>query len=118
MVTALLFLPVIFTALLLSNRGLRELTAQREQILRELRPIFLEYAEDNKHFPENLDQMVPDYLAEIPAVLLKDSTDDSYKRIEYFGREETGIFLITPCVGRIQALSMILQKTSSLMTNK
>ncbi|MDU9048479.1 MAG: hypothetical protein Q3M30_06490 [Candidatus Electrothrix sp. Rat3] len=60
--------------------------------MRELRPIFLEYAEDNKHFPENLDQMVPDYLAEIPAVLLKDSTDDSYKRIEYFGREETGIF--------------------------
>ena len=92
LVTALLFLPVIYTALLLSNRGMSELTGQREQVLRELRPVFLEYAEDNKHFPETLDQMVPNYLADIPAVLLKNNTEDPYKRIEYSGREETGFF--------------------------
>ena len=92
LVTALLFLPVIYTALLLSNRGMRELTAQRTQVLRELRPMFLKYAEDNKRFPERLDQMVPNYLEEIPAVLLKNSTNDSYRKIEYSGREATGIF--------------------------
>ncbi|XCN72697.1 MAG: hypothetical protein Q3M24_20785 [Candidatus Electrothrix aestuarii] len=92
MVTALLFLPVIFTALLLSNRGLRELTAQREQMLQELRPVFLKYAEDNKRFPENLEQMVPNYLEEIPIVLLNDKRKDSYKRIAYSGEQETGVF--------------------------
>ena len=92
LVTALLFLPVIYTALLLSNRGMSELTAQRTQVLRELRPVFLKYTEDNKRFPENLDQMVPNYLEEIPAVLLDDDTQDSYKRIAYSGEKETGIF--------------------------
>ena len=92
LVTALLFLPVIYTALLLSNRGMRELTAQRTQVLRELRPMFLKYAEDNKRFPERLDQMVPNYLEEIPAVLLNNSTNDSYRKIEYSGREATGFF--------------------------
>ena len=69
-----------------------ELTAQRTQVLRELRPVFLKYTEDNKRFPENLDQMVPNYLEEIPAVLLDDDTQDSYKRIAYSGEKETGIF--------------------------
>ena len=92
LVTALLFLPVIYSTLLLSNRGMRELTAQRTQVLRELRPVFLEYAEDNKRFPENLDQMVPNYLKEIPAVLVNDKRKDSYKRIAYSGEKETGLF--------------------------
>ncbi|MCI5119031.1 MAG: hypothetical protein D3913_14035, partial [Candidatus Electrothrix sp. LOE1_4_5] len=92
LVTALLFLPVTYSALLLSNRGMRELTAQRTQVLRKLRPVFLEYAEDNKRFPENLDQMVPNYLKEIPAVLLNDNRKDSYKRIAYSGEKETGTF--------------------------
>ena len=90
--SALLLFFVLFLAVRPSDKGVNELTAQREQVLRELRPVFLEYAEDNKGFPETLDQMVPDYLVEIPNVLVNNGTEDSYERIEYFGRKETGIF--------------------------
>ena len=66
-----------------ANRGLYKLTAKRIEIMKELRPVFVQYRQDNGTYPGALEDLAPKYLPEIPTELMHDGRDDPYKRISY-----------------------------------
>jgi hypothetical protein len=77
-----------------SNRGLYELTAKRKVIMQELRPVFVQYRQDNGTYPSALEDLVPKYIQEIPAELVNDGRDDSYEKIFYeLEGEEKAVFI-------------------------
>lgn len=67
----------------LSDHGLRELTRKRMAIIKELRPVFIQYCSDNGHYPRSLDELVPVYIPAIPDELVNDGESDGYKKITY-----------------------------------
>lgn len=67
----------------LSDRGLRELTRNRMEIIARLQPVFVRYCAENGHYPVSLDDLVPGYLDSIPEELVHDGTADPYKKIDY-----------------------------------
>jgi hypothetical protein len=66
-----------------ANRGLYELTAKRKVIMQTLRPVFIQYRQDNGTFPTALEDLVPGYIQEIPEELMNDGREDPYKKIYY-----------------------------------
>ena len=80
-----------------SNQDLSALTAKRKVIMQELRPVFIQYRQDNGTYPTALEDLVPEYIAEIPAELVNDGRDDPYKKISYEmqGEEEPMFFFHT-----------------------
>ena len=77
-----------------ANRGLYELTAKRKLTMQELRPVFIQYRQDHGTFPPALENLVPDYITEIPAELISDGSEDPYRRIDYtLQEEEKAIFV-------------------------
>lgn len=83
LVSALLLLVSLGIPMVLSDKGLSELTRQRMQIMADLKPVFIAYHADNGHFPEKLEDLVPNYIDFIPEVLINDGQNDPYKKIEY-----------------------------------
>ena len=67
----------------MANRGLYKLTAMRKATMQELRPVFIQYRQDNGTFPTALEDLVPGYIQEIPAELVNDGRDDPYREISY-----------------------------------
>jgi hypothetical protein len=51
--------------------------------MQELRPVFIQYRQDNGTYPSALDDLVPGYIQEIPAELINDGREDPYKKIYY-----------------------------------
>jgi hypothetical protein len=87
--TCLLIIPSLIAASKISNRGLFELTQKRVQIMKELKPVFAKYKMENGDYPGALDDLVPEYLPEIPAELVNDGKEDPYKII-YYSRSHDG----------------------------
>lgn len=85
----LLIIPSLIAGIIISNRGLSALTAKRIQIMKALKPVFAKYKMENGQYPEALDDLVPEYLPEIPAELVNDGKEDAYKRI-YYTRSNDG----------------------------
>ena len=79
----LLIIPSLIAGIKISNRGLYELTEKRMQIMKELKPVFEKYKMENGEYPYDLDDLVPEYIPEIPAELVNDGKDDPYKIIYY-----------------------------------
>lgn len=79
----LLIIPSLIAAIGISNRGLFALTQKRMQIMKELKPVYAKYKMENGEFPYALDDLVPEYIPEIPAELVNDGKDDPYKEIYY-----------------------------------
>lgn len=79
----LLIITSLIAGVKISNRGLFELTEKRIQIMKELKPVFAKYKMENGQYPEALEDLVPEYLAEIPAELVNDGKEDPYKQIYY-----------------------------------
>ena len=79
----LLIIPSLIAAIGISNRGLLGLTQKRMQIMKELKPVFAKYKMENGDYPYALEDLVPEYIAEMPAELVNDGKDDSYKKIDY-----------------------------------
>jgi hypothetical protein len=79
----LLIIPSLIAAIGISNRGLFGLTRERMQIMKELKPVFVKYKMENGDYPCALEDLVPEYIAEMPAELVNDGKDDSYKKIDY-----------------------------------
>ena len=70
-----------------SNRDLAELSKARRAALAELRPLLLRYKADSGSFPQTLEQLVPAYLPQIPAVFKDEPNAEPVKRIRYEVRE-------------------------------
>ena len=75
-----------------SNRGLHELTAKRKATMQELRPVFIQYRQDNGTYPTALADLVPEYISEIPVELINDGSDDPYRKIFYEVQGEEAVF--------------------------
>ena len=88
----LLIIPSLIAGIKISNRGLSELTQKRMQIMKELKPVFAEYKTENGEYPDALQDLVPEYIAEIPAELVNDGKDDPYKKIYYTLSHEGPVF--------------------------
>jgi hypothetical protein len=88
----LLIIPSLIAGIKISNRGLYELTQKRMQIMKELKPVFAEYKTENGEYPDALQDLVPEYIAEIPAELVNDGKDDPYKKIYYTLSHEGPVF--------------------------
>jgi hypothetical protein len=88
----LLIIPSLIAGIKISNRGLYELTQKRMQIMKELKPVFATYKTENGEFPKALEDLVPEYIAEIPAELVNDGKDDPYKIIYYTRSYEGPVF--------------------------
>ena len=88
----LLIIPSLIAGIKISNRGLYELTQKRMQIMKELKPVFVKYETENGEFPDALEDLVPDYIAEIPAELVNDGKEDPYKKIYYTLSHEGPVF--------------------------
>jgi len=91
--SALAFVGGLFLVVLMSDQGLNALTRQREQALREIRPILLKYKDDHGSFPKTLDGLVPEYLPRIPDILVNAGQHDPYKRITYYLVDGKPVFL-------------------------
>jgi hypothetical protein len=77
-----------------SSRGLYELTAKRKVVMQELRPVFIQYRQDNGTYPSALEDLVPEYIPQIPAELVNDDRYDSYEKIFYeLQGEEKAVFI-------------------------
>ena len=76
----LLIIPSLIAAIGISNRGLFGLTQKRMQIMKELKPVFVKYKMENGEYPYALDDLVPEYISEIPAELVNNGKDDPYKK--------------------------------------
>ena len=61
-----------------SNRGLHKLTVIRKATMQELRPVFIQYRQNNGSYPVTLEDLVPGYISEIPAERVNDGRDDPY----------------------------------------
>ena len=88
----LLIVPSLIAGVKISNRGLSALTEKRIQIMKELKPVFAKYEMENGQYPEALDDLVPEYLPEVPAELVNDGKEDPYKRIYYSRSHEGPVF--------------------------
>jgi len=88
----LLIIPSLIAGIKISNRGLYELTQKRMQIMKDLKPVFTKYEMENGEYPYALDDLVPEYIAEIPAELVNDGKDDPYKQIYYTLSHEGPVF--------------------------
>lgn len=66
-----------------SNSDLTELTRVRRAALSELRPVLLRYRADTGSFPQTLEILVPQYLPQVPAVLLNAPDAEPVKCIRY-----------------------------------
>ena len=88
----LLIIPSLMAAIGISNRGLYELTEKRMQIMKELKPVFEKYKMENSEYPYDLDDLVPEYIPEIPAEIVNDGKDDPYKKIYYTLTSEGPVF--------------------------
>ena len=69
--------------LTLSDRGLSGLTKRRIQMIKGLKPVFVEYLDEKGHYPRTLQGLIPDYIQAIPNELINDGMDDPYKKISY-----------------------------------
>jgi hypothetical protein len=92
MAACLLIIPSLIAGIKISNRGLYGLTQKRMQIMKELKPVFVKYKAENGEFPNALEDLVPDYIAEIPAELVNDGKEDPYKKIYYTLSHEGPVF--------------------------
>ena len=88
----LLIIPSLIAASIISNRGLSALTNKRIQIMKELKPVFAKYKMKNGDYPDALDDLVPEYLPEIPAELINDGKEDPYKTIYYTRSPDGPVF--------------------------
>jgi len=66
-----------------SNKDITELSKARRVALTELRPVILRYKADTGSFPKTLEALVPQYLPQIPAVLLNVPDVEPAKHIRY-----------------------------------
>lgn len=80
----------VFLILMISTREISKLTQQRKAILQEIRPVFMKYKQDYGSFPKTLNSLVPDYIPEIPPVLIYNDKDRYYYRIQYNTWSEKG----------------------------
>jgi hypothetical protein len=53
------------------------------QILKELRPLFMKYKTEKGTYPASLDDLVPEYIPEVPRELVNNGEDDPYRKISY-----------------------------------
>jgi len=92
-VSALLTFSLIIPTLA-ANQGLYDLTSKRKVTMKALRPVFIQYRQDNGTYPSALEDLVPEYIPEIPAELVNDGRDDPYKKIYYeLQGEEEALFI-------------------------
>ena len=96
----------------MSNRGLHELTAKRKAIMRELRPVFIQYRQDNGTYPSALADLVPEYISEIPSELVNDGRDDPYRKIFYEVQGEDAVFSFRTIRGPDSAATYNIHKDS------
>jgi hypothetical protein len=82
-ISSLLLIVLFGHALIFSNHGLSELTSTRKQIIKDLKPVFIEYHSDKGHYPISLEDLVPNYIEAIPEELINNGDEDPYKRISY-----------------------------------
>lgn len=77
-----------------ANRGINQLTAKRKEMMQALRPVFIQYKQDKGTYPSALENLVPNYISEIPAELVNDGSDDPYRKIYYdLQEEEKAVFI-------------------------
>ena len=69
-ISSLILIVSLGIPLHLSDRGLRELTRKRVQIINELKPVFVKYRSENGCFPVSLEDLVPEYIEAIPKELI------------------------------------------------
>lgn len=81
--SSLVLIFSLIIPLTLSDRGLSELTKKRTQIIKGLKPVFVEYLDENGHYPNTLQDLIPDYIQAIPNELINDGIEDPYKKISY-----------------------------------
>ena len=60
--------------------------------MKELKPVFAKYKMENGEYPHDLEDLVPEYIPEIPAELVNDGKDDPYKKIYYTLSHEGPVF--------------------------
>ena len=66
-----------------ANRGMNQLTLKRKEIMQSLRPVFVQYKQNHGTYPSALEDLVPEYIPEIPPELVNDGREDPYKKIYY-----------------------------------
>ncbi|MDQ7089648.1 MAG: hypothetical protein Q9M50_03265 [Methylococcales bacterium] len=97
-ILALVIVFVIFSSpvayfFLVIDKDIRELNQQRRFAFKKIRPAFLNYKTDHFRFPRYLEALVPDYLLEIPDVLITPKkTNHGILKINYQGDENTAKF--------------------------
>lgn len=73
---ALIIIPIIILSITVIQSKthlvdqLVEFNKKRETAFAEIRPALLNYKEQHGTFPESLDKLIPDYIAEVPKILL------------------------------------------------
>jgi len=73
----------VYIVMVVCDQGLRELTAKRMELFKELRPVLLKYQKEHGSFPNMLEDLVPGYLNKVPSELINDGKEDPYKSISY-----------------------------------
>lgn len=106
LVSALMLMVSLGIPMVISDQGLRTLTHQRMQIMADLKPVFMAYYADNRQFPENLEDLVPNYIDVIPEELNNDGVTDSYRRIHYERTPDGPIFIFHTARGPDSAASL------------
>jgi hypothetical protein len=97
----------------IASRDLYELTAKRKTTMQELRPVFIQYRQDNGAYPLALEDLVPGYISTIPAALVNDDRDDPYGKIRYvLQAEEEPIFIFHTIRGPDSAAVYNIHKDS------
>ncbi|MCB0336108.1 MAG: hypothetical protein KDD62_07370 [Bdellovibrionales bacterium] len=69
--------------ILVQDREIQALNEKRKIAFQEIRPAFLKFHSERGSYPVSLEELVPDYLPELPEVILDSNSDDPALAIEY-----------------------------------
>lgn len=76
------------------DKDIRQLNQQRQVVFVEIRPLFLRYKAEHGDFPQSLEQLVPDYMDEVPEVLINAENESSkILKIDYQSSKNTAKFV-------------------------
>ena len=94
--TVVLFLfssPLLYFIFVI-DKDIHQLNQQRRIAFVQIRPAFLKYKEKHGKFPARLDKLEPDYITQIPSVLINvDKKGHRNLRINYQTDEKTATFI-------------------------
>lgn len=98
-------LPLLYFFLVI-DKDIRQLNEQRRFAFIQTRPAFLKYRAEHHKFPSHLEQLIPDYLFEIPSVLMNtDSVESNNLKINYRVNKGKAKFIFHVSHGFMSAVS-------------